>query len=80
MKIIVAAALAVGVEMTSRTTAIAIAVGAPLFGAGTAHADDMDDAFLKFLAQHGVKCGTPTPPARAAEKLKAARPRHRAGV
>jgi hypothetical protein len=54
MKIIVAAALAVGVEMTSRTTAIAIAVGALLFGAGTAHADDMDDAFLKFLAQHGV--------------------------
>ncbi len=33
MKIIVAAALAVGVEMTSRTTAIAIAVGALLFGA-----------------------------------------------
>jgi hypothetical protein len=30
MKIIVAAALAVGVEMTSRTTAIAIAVGALL--------------------------------------------------
>jgi hypothetical protein len=54
MKIIVAAALAVGVEMTSRTTAIAITVGALLFGAGTAHADDMDDAFLKFLAQHGV--------------------------
>ena len=62
MKIIVAAALAVGVEMTGRTTAIAIAVGALLFGGGTAHADDMDDAFLKFLAQHGVKCGTPTPP------------------
>jgi hypothetical protein len=35
---------------------------AAVFGAGVARADDMDDAFLKYLAAHGVKCGTPTPP------------------
>jgi hypothetical protein len=43
--------------MTSRTTAMAITVGALLFSAGVARANDMDNAFLKFLAQHGVKCG-----------------------